>query len=118
MGDKERRYEMNVAKKGEWNKAKGPSAKTEAKKQLRAGSPTLIHDTARKGTFRGNLKETYKFGPAFSNADRKIKVSNKVPVEKFNKIVEKKTQAAVKKARFWGGIRNWWINLFKRGGRK
>lgn len=109
---------INALKKGEWNVAKSCDPKTTALKQIRRGRPTLIHDSSRMGTFRGNLKETFKFGPAFPNTDRKVKLGNKVPTAKAAQVIEKKQVEKVKRVKRWGWLRRFFNRIFKKGGKR
>lgn len=108
---------IDQMKKGEWNVAKGPNPKTTALKKIRLGRPTLIHDSSRLGTFIGNLKETYKFGPAFQNTDRKVRMSNKATAAKASNFIEQKEIAKIKRVGFWNRIRAFFAKLMKGGKR-
>jgi len=90
------------------------SVDTHARRWGRRGRPTLIHDSYRKGTFRGNLKKVYKFGPAFMNLDRKdmkVKVAPREDaVERVENDPESPNQYTIG---FWGRIWKWVVSLFK-----
>lgn len=92
---------MKSQTKRDWDRANAAgksetSMDTLRKRYTRRGRPVLIHDTAKDGTFVGNLKEHYKFGPAFNNKDRReatdfvdLVMGKREPVEKVpEKIVK------------------------------
>lgn len=84
---------------------------TLAKNFIRKGRPTLLVSPSRK-PFVGNLKQRFKFGPAFSNKDRRKMV---MPwVKNKAKAVEDSTGKTLKRKRLIRRIWNWIVSLFKK----
>lgn len=102
----------------EWmQRAKSPKPNTYVgtlvDRENRKGRPMLIHDSKAKGTFYGNLKQAYKFGPAFPNKDRRDKVSRAKSAQDRAKRADEKRERTIVRKRLFQRIADWFRNIFK-----
>ena len=79
----------------------------------RQGRPTLIHSSYNGSTFVGDVKEHFRFGPAFDNKDRRRKLKANKVVKQNKKTATK--QEVTKKARTgWDKFKNFFnVSRFK-----